>query len=266
MVASGKKRMKDAVAAGKKPEQEVEAILKETFLAIGVDGDYGCQYLKNEDNFKSEPSMAFNVSRFSDFQAMICDEATMTQEEFEAKIMKMREEHMKKMQEQQHGHSHGPGGTCQHSHGAAPAPAMDPEARKRIIEAARLAQQQMASMTPAQRAVMARAAQTTLASIRTATPGLSPAEMSRMVSDKMLELQRLVADHGFGSPELTAALGKLNIAIDEHTSSVSSAAAVPSASSSFAGVGAGAGAGGPASSVADGVEEELQVRVAVDRS
>lgn len=247
----GKKRIKDAVAAKKKAEDEVVAIMKEIFETIGIDGNYGAAFMKDgPQHFKEHPQIAMLCMRFVQYQALLCDEAELSPEDFQKKLERMQQEAHTHGQ----GHAHGDS----HAHGAA-APAMDPEARKRIIEAARLAQEQMAAMTPEQRARMARAAQQTLVSVRSESPGLSPAELSRRVSEKMMVLQKMIKDYGMESPQLTEAFSQLNVLVEETAEGGASAvpghahAPIPSSG------GRGRVGGGEE-------EEELVVRAAVDRA
>lgn len=228
-----KERLKAAVRNRRKPEEETAKIMKEAFVKVGIDGDYGLGYLRQAaSKFRDDPHFLQVFMRFSQFESMVCDEAELSPQEFQAKLQVMRANAMRQQQQHQH---------------RAQMPT-DPAERQRILEAARQAQAQMASMTPAQRSLMMRAAQQSLASVRSTNPGMSPQEMSRIVSEKMQELQRLIAESGLSSPELHKALEELHIEVSDVT-----AAPAPSA----------AAAPPPAP---EGIEDELTMRPTVDRS
>lgn len=239
MTPEGRKRLKDAVAAKRKPEDETAAILREKFLTVGFDGDYGMSVLKRaHQDFQDDPFVMQLLNRFAQLDSLVCDQAELSPEDFAKKLQGMREQQMRtmkahyerqqQMQRQQ---------------------AVDPAERQRILEAARQAQARMAAMTPEQRAMMAKMAQQQMAEIRTANPNMTQQEMSRLVSARMQDLQKLVSTSGVMTPELEAAMSKLNTLVAE----ASSAAEAPAT-------------GAPPPSSKEDEDEELMMRPTLDRS
>eukprot|EP00047_Mylnosiga_fluctuans_P002070 m.223063 g.223063 ORF g.223063 m.223063 type:complete len:398 (-) comp10868_c0_seq1:55-1248(-) len=261
----GKQKLRDAVARKEEPESATQLVLKQLFQTVGVEGEFGVQYLRQfstPQGHQKDPNMWFMYMRLVQFESMVCDEAELSPEEFQKKLETFRANQARAMAQQQ-GHDHGHGdGDHGHSHGPQQprAPAMDDAERQRIIEAARKAQEQMAKMTPEQRTKMAAAAQKQMLAVKSANPNMSPPEMARLVSEKMMNLQKLVSDYGIESPELTGALEKLDIAIKEQVgaggllSAPAAAAAAPVVS------------GPPKPAVLDDLEDELTMRPTVDRS
>lgn len=196
--AEVKTAVKEALGTEGKSREVLEGVLATCAAPVGYEGPYVLKFAR--DHARDPTHIGMLSRQLGLFIDMMIDEQRLSPEDFAKKIHELR---MAQMREQMAAHQPAPSG-----------PPMSAEEKAKIIEAAREAQRMMASMSPHQRTMLASAAQNHMASLSQENPGLSPQERSRLVSEKMGQLHKMIKEGGIDSPQLSEALRKLNVVVD----------------------------------------------------
>eukprot|EP00054_Salpingoeca_dolichothecata_P031722 m.264409 g.264409 ORF g.264409 m.264409 type:complete len:323 (+) comp27807_c0_seq1:82-1050(+) len=186
---AGKQRLKDAVKAGKDPEDETTAIQKEIAVALGIDGEHcmNCFREVMKTYQQTDPSLCQQFALFLQTESLACDEAEMTPEAFAQKVAQMnaaRQQQMAMMQQMQQ---------------AGVSPQQHMEMMQRLS-----GQMQQMMQNSDVRAQMQKQAKEHFAKMQQQNPGVDPQQVMAQAMQKMAAATKLMEENGIDKEAVLA--------------------------------------------------------------